>query len=661
MKFSKCEITTITCNGCIYAIDHIKNYIHSYPLAVELSKLVGITFRYIKYIDKFVPLSYNNKHFINKSEVYPNPWFMSENKLTLQEVKVENATFRIDGKNVVVSIICGDKYHKKKINKEKKILDFKNSFTIEIDLDNNRVANCKIYTNGTIQLTGCRSIDEAKSLFSKLNTIFLDIEKKNNNQLKSYRLSINDVKPDTIIPAYLIDEVKANYTTKPVYRFGDLDKGLQSKVAEHYINFFNYKNLQNNLIFNNKINIHYTQTACMMTIIHVEDGKYIDQLKLFNYIESLDDIQLFPIFENCNNKALQLNYIAADGIIITYMIFHSGKIVMTHVISNKHIEDGYQFITKFLNDNIEHVFMESSIDKTISLIKTAATEKSSKQGSIEWLKARLSCITATELAYIMIKDYKYGTLEQYIENKRKAIKLNDPTINVIDNPFTEHGKMFEHIAAQIYVRMINSSSGNTSKTSSSTNKILHYNAGFYKKDCVGASPDGFILKMSENYDVSYEDCNNLKLLDNKTFQNNIVDTYLLEIKCPTKYVPVKYSLLAEKEHYYWQVQQQLYTTGLKYAHFIQCDFHIYCMEKDFWNDKKSSFKGIIYVRDDSQESKYYYPEDITDTKEPDHIKYKSKIFWRLNAYDICEVDFNKEMYFKALSEAKKVWYKINSE
>jgi TATA-box binding protein (TBP) (component of TFIID and TFIIIB) len=79
----------------------------------------------------------------------------------------------------IIEIKCGDITDKKtnrslipkktrKIKKNKKKDSFYNQATLKVKIDNEKIINIKIFHNGAIQLTGCKSLDNAKESIQKL-------------------------------------------------------------------------------------------------------------------------------------------------------------------------------------------------------------------------------------------------------------------------------------------------------------------------------------------------------------------------------------------------------------------------------------------------------------------------------------------------------------
>lgn len=676
IDFEKYKITTMTCVGNIFGANKVGTQIRIFDLVLKLIKLNSPWISYIKMMDVFEKIDLMEPYFTNKFIKCNNPWygvFNANNTAIIPCLMLNNIiyTYNFDKNIVTIALIKGEKFKKKKTAKvkvsKKKIPDFKNSFSIEIPISETIVANCKIYRNGRIQITGCRSQENLNYVLTIINYEFIRAHNQNVKEIQSKKITTidkNEIIPGfmlrSIIPEYLSDASINELLTK--YPIEKIEPGL--------LHILNYDYYMDNIIFSDEVSVNFVKFACIMASIRFKEtcSVRLDLNRLFDYISSVQNYSLFAIFDNSNNKSFQLEYRTPEGNTITYMIFNSGKIVMTHIVDFKQLEYGYKFITNFIIDNIKHFMLTNIIDKAIKLVNVKVDQRSQ-----EWFDLRKKCVTASELGALLVKNFPYKTYEEYISEKAKGIKGEDTHFS---NEFTLHGQMFEPIAQQYYVRLINSDN-------SLPYKILHYDVGFYTNDTkdIGASPDGILFKFDNKTPISYLDNNNKEVLTK--YKKDILDTFLIEIKCPSHYKPVKNGLYKSKEHYYWQVQQQLYVTGLKYCIFMNNDFRI--LKKDEWSNVTTKLKGVFYcvkyctettdslglTKNGETEMKCLYPKNhyTTDEKEIELLaiaelqrlkankKYKvleaKKIYWILNAFDVTEVDYDKELYEKQLPKLKK--------
>jgi hypothetical protein len=310
---------------------------------------------------------------------------------------------------------------------------------------------------------------------------------------------------------------------------------------------------------------------------------------------------------------------------------------MTSIKSIKHLNEGYNFLTTFIKNNINKFLVLNQIQRTIELIKSNSRFP---QKSKIWYKTRNNLVTASSVSSIIMKSPKYKSYEEYINDKA----LNYAGISTFyTNKFTKFGNIFEFVAQKLLTMFRN------------TPLYKFYEAGLYINDnnTIGASPDGFIIKIDKHSSSGLS-------LDNLYKNNLILDTCLVEIKCPSRYIPIIKSVKDEKPHYYWQIQQQLYVTKLKYCIFMNNKFEY--LSKNKYHQSKNLYKGVFFKIKSEKKTFYEYPDNIIDGNIDilhhnilkKYVNYIVKIkYWQLLQYDISEVEYDKKLYESFIPKIEK--------
>lgn len=183
---------------------------------------------------------------------------------------------------------------KKKTKKVKKKKSFFNQATLEIKPSNNNAINVKLFKNGSVQMTGCKSIKNAYEIL----TILI-------NQLKIEKATLTDG---------VITEKKYVYDHKIL------------KVSDFKI-----------VMINSNFKVDYK----------------IDREVLYNILKK-DGITCTyePCIHACVN--IKFNYFD-DNKIISIFVFQSGAIIITGANNTKHIISAYEYINKKLKDNYDQI------------------------------------------------------------------------------------------------------------------------------------------------------------------------------------------------------------------------------------------------------------------------------------------------------------------
>lgn len=173
----------------------------------------------------------------------------------------------------------------------KKTKNFYNQITMVIKVDEEKNINVKLFTNGSVQMTGCKSIDNCNVVLQKLM-----------NRLKDRYYIIED------------NEI--------------IEKQMVESLDKLEIKNFKIDMINSNFKINYKIN---------REILH-------------NIMKSMSiDSGYKPNIHACVNIKYQMENK------ISIFVFESGNIIITGAKCTEHIINAYNFITKILNDNINNI------------------------------------------------------------------------------------------------------------------------------------------------------------------------------------------------------------------------------------------------------------------------------------------------------------------
>lgn len=200
------------------------------------------------------------------------------------------------------------KKKKKKLkNNKKQKREFQNQISLDIMVESKALKpiNIKLFKNGSIQMTGCKSVDNVVDVISK---IFTEL---------------------TVIKA-IVYKKKENYEIVEKPFVSNVSKLLLENIKNIKIGMIN-----GNFIYPNKI----------------------DRLKLFNLLNfEGKDCRYDPAIHapvnikfNCTDKSISI------------LVFEKGSILITGAKNCNHIYEGYEFINKYLLTNHRKI-MKSNIN-----------------------------------------------------------------------------------------------------------------------------------------------------------------------------------------------------------------------------------------------------------------------------------------------------------
>lgn len=186
----------------------------------------------------------------------------------------------------------------KKNNKKPKY--FYNQCTIKINCMNNKVVNLKLFLNGKIQMTGCKSLENAFIALDKLKVELTKLE----NLFHNKYIKHDD---NTITKIDIISNKK--FTIDP--------PSIQLINSVFDINIHINRNKLHSLLIN-KYNMH----ATFQPIIYV---------------------------------GINCKFISKSGNTVSILIFQTGKIILTAAKKSEDITESYNFIKKIIFDNFNEI------------------------------------------------------------------------------------------------------------------------------------------------------------------------------------------------------------------------------------------------------------------------------------------------------------------
>lgn len=191
-----------------------------------------------------------------------------------------------------------------------------------------------------------------------------------------------------------------------------------------------------------------------------------------------------------------------------------------------------------------------------------------EQKTKEWFEIRENMISASVCGYLDSEKCKCGLSKETEQVKEKSYLKKKKHFSWNSEPL-KHGQQFEDLSAEFYQVL---------------NNCVNKEYGILtdpKNSCIGASPDGLIIKSN----------------DDSSFSELRKKYRMLEIKNPYSRL-INHSI---PSYYYYQMQQQMYVCALPYCDFIQTQFK-YPKDTNFKTFKKDSlnqkeFKKIKTLRE----------------------------------------------------------------
>jgi TATA-box binding protein (TBP) (component of TFIID and TFIIIB) len=196
---------------------------------------------------------------------------------------------------------------KRNIKNKKDKKNFYNQVSIVVFSDEGKKINIKLFSNGSIQMTGCKDIVNS---ISALKNLFIQLKK-----------------------------VKAIYD--PIN-----NKLVEKSFVE------NSEKLEINEISNFKI---------AMINSNFNIGFKVDRDKLYELIttKNIAECSYDPIIHACVNIKYE-----CDNKTVSIFVFESGSIIITGANNGKHILDAYNFINKLLCNNYKQIYKSNILSNS---------------------------------------------------------------------------------------------------------------------------------------------------------------------------------------------------------------------------------------------------------------------------------------------------------
>ena len=228
--------------------------------------------------------------------------------IDLKSDGIKDISYGRDGDPATNRSLVPKKKKKKKVKskaKKKQKREFHNQISLNVMIQSkkDKPVNIKLFTNGSIQMTGCKSVDNVIDVLSK---IFIELQ---------------TVKA-------IIDKETMTITDKPFINDS-------SKLSLEFVDNITIGMINSNFVYPNKI----------------------DRLKLFNLLNSE---QKECRYDPSNHAPVNIKYNCKDKS-ISIFVFEKGSILITGAKNCEHILEGYEFINKYLLTNHKKI-VKSSIN-----------------------------------------------------------------------------------------------------------------------------------------------------------------------------------------------------------------------------------------------------------------------------------------------------------
>jgi len=203
---------------------------------------------------------------------------------------------------------------KRNIKNKKDKKNFYNQVSIVVFSDEGKKINIKLFSNGSIHMTGCKDIVNS---ISALKNLFIQLKK-----------------------------IKAIYDP------------INNKIVEKSF-VENSENLDVSKIYNFKI---------VMINSNFNIGFNIDRDKLYDLItiKNIAECSYDPIIHACVNIKYD-----CDNKTVSIFVFESGSIIITGANNGKHILDAYNFINKLLCTNYKQIYKSNILSNSTILMYLA--------------------------------------------------------------------------------------------------------------------------------------------------------------------------------------------------------------------------------------------------------------------------------------------------
>ena len=266
---------------------------------------------------------------------------------------------------------CDSFIPKNKIDKD---IEFYNCFSFKCNINDN-LLNVKYFKNGSLQITGCKKVENITELILKIINVI-----KNNKEL------LIEETPSNYKAIKILEKNKINELRKIglQYNLDNYNKLKKKNIIEkiitetnylidnEIINKYNSKNIDNFDIKDSEIKISMINSSYEI-YNEINDIKYnfeIDRRRLFNFIK--DNTKLSCYYDNTQHQGVKINFMYNENkngecncdkncILknkknrnckkITILIFNSAKIVITGSDSLERTRLCYNFVNNIISNN----------------------------------------------------------------------------------------------------------------------------------------------------------------------------------------------------------------------------------------------------------------------------------------------------------------------
>lgn len=551
---------------------------------------------------------------------------ISENKISKRDkntIKKKLAISLIENENLYEKIEINGKmfYHDRPLTNIKKKKEYVNSFSVNLwSLANALTLDLpRFEANGS----GVFYIECYRRTIAGYVSKIVGIPYKKPKKFSSKRDKETKIQGFSNSMTINFKMLAGNVVSVKIYKNGHLSfTGLKTKEQIFEISeaLENKLTKLNQKMFSDPICINSCNIRMITYSFHsIDPYLRINNTLLRYFIQENPQFELRALYDSQETAYLGL-YDLKTGVI--YYIFQSAKINTTAVRSFKSIDKSYEYITKFINDNINNFRMTDFINDLIQLIRNTPDIK---QRTKEWYEIRSKMLTASEIGNAIDLGI-FSSPNQLAIQKRKLLNGENDL-----NDAMKHGIIFEPIAKRIYIKRENNKGKRNVSLLDDLPLIPHSKYKF-----IGASLDAIAIvtkKSDENFIT-------LDHLEELYKNDEVIDAYVVEIKCPYTWDSI--TKIKENDAYKIQVQIQMDVTGLKYGTIVNNFIKTYKTHKEYIKDKKGIYQGGVVVENDGE---YYYP-DIDNDISSSLAEIKEKnipgklIYWRYFGSNEYEVDHN---------------------
>jgi TATA-box binding protein (TBP) (component of TFIID and TFIIIB) len=301
-----------------------------------------------------------------------------EMNIVFSELKIVTITINavlpidIDYNNFILFINRTESFiPKTKIDKN---IEFYNCFSFKININNN-LLNVKYFKNGSLQITGCKKVENITQL------ILLLVKHIADNKDDLIEINPSNYKAIKLLEKYKINELRKIGNEYLIPNYNQLKKQNIIEKIIHTTKYLDENKIVNKYNKNNIKDFDIADANIRISMINSSYGIYnnidgtnynfeIDRKRLFNFIKN--NTKLSCYYDNTQHQGVKINFMFnenKDGECrcenncilvhkknrickkITILIFNSAKIVITGSNSLDHTKLCYKFVNNIIFDN----------------------------------------------------------------------------------------------------------------------------------------------------------------------------------------------------------------------------------------------------------------------------------------------------------------------